>query len=216
MKIYPSILTDSEAFFTSELQRFATFEPKPEVVQIDVIDGEFADNLTVEPGFLREVANPGFRFDVHLMTVEPAYALEELWGEQSIRTVIGQVERMSDINQFVADVQEGGWAAGLSLDIFTPVSALEDVSLETVACVQLMGNRAGVQGQELHPSLLEKVEELVRLRADVGASFEIVVDIGVNEETAASLAQAGADAGVVGSAIQGEEGVVHWKALTTS
>ncbi len=216
MKLYPSLLTDNPGFFQSELNRFAEFEPQPDVVQVDIIDGEFADNLTVEAGHIRSAENPGFRFDIHLMTIEPAQQLEEFWGLQSIRAVIGQIERMHDVEQFVADVQEGGWLAGLSLDIFTPVAALEEFNLETVAIVQLMGNQAGKQGQEMHPGLLDKVAELKTLRSELGLSFEIYVDIGVNEQTAPSLMQAGVDGAVLGSAIQGSEGQVHWKALHTT
>lgn len=211
MKIYPSILVDTSEKLQSEIDRLAQLAPPPSVLQLDIIDGEFADELTIELSAARQVDWQRFQYDIHLMTIEPAQFLEEVWGDKRIRTVIGQIERMSDMNQFIHDVQEGGWQAGLSLDVFTPIEELETVDVQSVFAVQLMGNQAGRQGQTLHEGIFDKLNSLVALRSDMGASFEIIVDIGVNTETFSQLI--GADAGAVGSALQGPDAQAHWDIL---
>lgn len=211
--IYPAILSDSPTFVQSELERFTQLKPRPQAVQIDIIDGQFADDITIEAGVLNDMSTLGFPVDLHLMVVEPAQHLEEIWGNRQIRTVIGQVERMSSVREFVSAVQEGGWYAGLSLDLYTPVESLVEEDLDGVSVIQIMGGKAGTQGQELHPYTLEKIAELVAWREEVQAKFVIFVDIGVNAETAPLLYKAGADVLISGSYLQGTETQTHWEAL---
>ncbi len=211
--IYPAILSDSPDFVQQEMERFARLQPRPQAVQIDIIDGQFADEITVEAGLVRELETHGLPVDLHLMTVEPAQQLEEIWGNRQVRTVIGQIERMSSVADFLADVREGGWYSGLSLDIFTPVETLESESLEGVSVIQLMAGEAGKQGQALNDHVYDKIAQLKNLRQSLDLKFAIFVDIGVNNETAKKLWTAGADALVAGSYLQGDEAQSHWEAL---
>jgi len=52
----------------------------------------------------------------------------------------------------------------------------------------------------LIPECLEKVKKLAKMRENGGFDFKISVDGGVNETTAESVRQAGADILVIGSA----------------
>jgi ribulose-phosphate 3-epimerase len=211
--IYPAILSDSLEFVQAELERFSALQPRPQAVQIDIIDGQFADNITIESGAITELNTHGIPLDLHLMTVEPIEQLEEFWGNRQIRTIIAQIERMSSVKDFVAAVQEGGWHAGLSLDLYTPVEALAEENLDGITVVQVMGGKAGEQHQELDKRVFEKIEELVLWRQEVGGKFAIFVDIGVTAETAPLLYKAGADGLISGSYLQGEETQAHWLAL---
>lgn len=211
--IYPAILSDSPQFVQSELERFSRLKPRPQAVQIDIIDGQFTDEITVEAGLLNELNTFGLSIDLHLMTVEPTQQLEEIWGNRHIRTVIAQMERMSSVNEFVNDVREGGWHAGLSLDLYTPIEALEDENLEGITVVQLMGGKAGTQQQSLHASMVDKVRQLKEWRDEHEYRFAIFVDIGINNQTAPLLISAGADGLVSGSYLQGDEAQEHWEEL---
>ena len=59
-------------------------------------------------------------------------------------------------------------------------------------------------GQALIPYTLDKVRQLKEERERRGLSFEIEVDGGINEETAAAAIAAGADVMVAGSAVFGK------------
>lgn len=211
--IYPAILSDSFEFVQAELQRFSQLKPRPQAVQIDIIDGQFTENITIEAGAVNDLITHGVPIDLHLMTVEPIEQLEEIWGNRQIRTVIAQIERMSSVEQFVSAVHEGGWHAGLSLNLYTPVEALADENLDGITVVQVMGGEAGVQGQELDRRVLEKIAQLVEWRTEVEAKFAIFVDIGVTAETAPLLYKAGADGLMSGSYLQGTETQTHWETL---
>jgi ribulose-phosphate 3-epimerase len=84
----------------------------------------------------------------------------------------------------------------------TPLDALRWV-LEYLDFVLVMGVNPGFGGQAFIPGTLEKVRQIRRLIADKGLTTLIEVDGGVSSKTIASIASAGADVFVAGSAIFG-------------
>jgi pentose-5-phosphate-3-epimerase len=221
--IIPSILSDQVETIQSQLDQLTELDPRPEVIQLDIVDGEFADNITIEPVTVRELSYADCQLDVHLITVEPTQYLEELVGAPAIRTVIAQVERLSRFSDFAQTALEQQWACGFALDIYTPVETITEIAQELTeeqravwTIVQIMGNRAGAQGEPLHQAVLDRIREAVDLRTQLGLSFRILVDIGVNDLTWPTLQAAGADDGVVGSYLWqgGSSGLAaHWQKL---
>ena len=203
MKLYPAILTESIETLREQLI-IAQDLPNVEVVQIDILDGKFADALTVTPADFPEVAFGELLCDLHLMTEEPldyVFELANAAEDLPIRAVIGQVERMSNQEHFLEEVQRHGWYPGLSLDIFTPIDAINFESWRYLQVVQLMAVEAGAQGQALNPLIFDKVMEL-RTRMQVENTLvEIVVDGGVSAESIARLEKVGVQAVAVGSAL---------------
>jgi ribulose-phosphate 3-epimerase len=59
----------------------------------------------------------------------------------------------------------------------------------------------GFGGQEFIPSVLDKLAEARRIVDERGLAVELEIDGGINTETAASAAEAGADILVAGSAV---------------
>jgi ribulose-phosphate 3-epimerase len=88
--------------------------------------------------------------------------------------------------------------AGVTLNPATPVSMLEDIVTE-VDMVLLMSVNPGFGGQKFIPGTLKKVAQLRQLINQSGSKATIQVDGGVNMETGALLAQAGADILVAGN-----------------
>lgn len=217
MTITPAILTDSLQTLQSEVDRFLQLTPQPTAVQIDIIDGEFADNLTVEAGALHQVEFQKLAVDVHLITIEPGNVLPELKNLPNLRSVVAQVERMSSIPEFVAAAKEDlGCQVGLSLDLYTKIEDLEEELEEVqrdISLIQVMGNKAGVQGQELHATALQTLKEVLDYRRKHGLSWEVSVDIGMNAQTIPQVAQLGATEAVVGSYLQGAAAQKHWQQL---
>jgi ribulose-phosphate 3-epimerase len=203
MKIYPALLSDSREELQTQINRILDEAGEDiETVQVDIIDGRFADNLTVTPTDLTALNWGDLSIDFHLMTEEPldyVYEILDVKDQLPIRSIIGQVERMSNVSHFLEDIEKNGWMPGVSLDLFTPFDALEAQDLRFIKVIQLMGIEAGFQGKDFNPIVLDKVKQLAAAAKTLG--IEIVVDGGVNEKTMTSIAKAGADGVAVGSAL---------------
>ena len=72
--------------------------------------------------------------------------------------------------------------------------------LEYADIVLVMTVNPGFGGQQLIPSCVKKIAGLAKIRGERGLDFKISVDGGVNAETIDSVASAGADIIVSGSA----------------
>lgn len=203
MKIIPAILTDSRAVATKQIE-LANSDDRIELVQLDIIDGWYADNLTLTPADFAELGFGQLQTDFHLMTEEPldyVFELLEYRDHLPIRAVIAQIERMSSQPTFIDQVKKTGWLVGFSLDLFTPVESIQSTELEELDIVQLMSIEAGFQGQEFEMSILNKVRELEQIKKNKGFKFEIIVDGGIKQEQLKLLRQADVFAVTVGSGL---------------
>jgi len=218
MHIYPAILTDSIAAAQAQLTQ-AQDLPEIETVQIDIIDGRFADNLTITPADFADLEFGDLTCDLHLMMEEPMDAVFELIEYKQVvpvRSVIGQVERMSSQQFFLEEIEKHEWQPGLSLDIFTPLEAIDDDSWQYLKVVQLMAIEAGFQGQSFNEQVLKKIDELVTLSQKFATPIEIIIDGGIAEKTGALVADHGANSVAVGSALwQAQDKPALLKALAS-
>ena len=102
------------------------------------------------------------------------------------------------LDRTIAAIKAAGMKAAVTLNPSTPVCMLEDVIAE-LDMVLLMSVNPGFGGQKFIGNTLEKVRRLRRMIQESGSGALIEVDGGVNAETGAQLAQAGADVLVAGS-----------------
>jgi len=203
MKIYPAILTDSIEQAQEQLD-IVMEQPDIETVQLDVIDGFFTDNLTITPIDLPDLEFEQLQADLHLMVTEPldfVFEVVSALDTERIRAVISQVEQMSNQAEYLEEVKKHGWLAGLSLDRFTPVEAIDDDSWQSVDIIQLMTIEAGTQGQVFQPAVLEKVAEIKAKIAEQDRAIELIIDGGVKLENLSQLADLELDGAAIGSAI---------------
>jgi len=195
-EIIPAILTNSPQELEEKIRKV---EGLVERVQIDIIDGRFADNKTIEPDLLAEI-DTDLRIDFHLMTKEPVD-----WVERCLRgmaeRVIGQIELMSDQLEFVGRVGEAGLKVGLALDLDTKVDKIEKGLISNLDVILLMSVKAGYGGQKFESDTIEKIKALKKIRESESAKFTICVDGGINQQNISKLIEAGADEVVVGSHI---------------
>jgi ribulose-phosphate 3-epimerase len=173
-------------------------------VQIDIIDGRFADNITVSPSDVPQIEFGELQCDFHLMTEEPMDFVFEMIEHKAllpIRAVIAQVERMSSQHFFLEEVEKNEWIPGVSLDIFTPLDAIDQESWRYIKILQLMAVEAGEQGQEFNSLVMKKLAELKKFIEENELEVEIIIDGSMNEKTVPLVATAGADSIAVGSAL---------------
>jgi ribulose-phosphate 3-epimerase len=193
IQIIPSILTDDIGEARELLVRC---EQVVDRVSIDIIDGKFADNKTIEPGALG-VVESDLMFDYQLMTVEPLKWVETCIASQADR-IIGHVERMTDQKEFTDRVKESGLSAGLGFDLKTPLGRLNASTLYDLDVVLLMSVPAGFGGQEFRMEVIDKIRKLDKLRLEKRATFKIHVDGGVTSDNISKVSKAGADEVSVG------------------
>jgi ribulose-phosphate 3-epimerase len=106
------------------------------------------------------------------------------------------------LHRTIGRIQELGMKAGVALNPHTPIEVLSEVA-PMLDLVLIMSVNPGFGGQKFIAAANDKVARLKTLRQNTNAHFLIEVDGGVNLETGAQLAQAGADALVAGSFVFG-------------
>jgi ribulose-phosphate 3-epimerase len=170
------------------------------LLHLDVMDGHFVPNftfgMTIVEAARRATSLP---LDVHLMMERPDRYLREFReAGADVITVHQEVSRDEhELADWVATIRDLGALAGVAINPPTPLERIDGVA-SNCDLILIMSVMPGFGGQPFDPVALEKLSEL-RDRTDVGALLE--VDGGVNAETIAACATAGANLFVVGSAI---------------
>lgn len=178
-----------------------------EAIQIDIVDGIFADTHTITPQDLVEIDFGQLQIDFHLMTEEPmdyVWEMEEYCRHLPIRSIFGQIEKMSYQEAFLEEVKKQDWKAGLALDLYTPIESIEENSWDWMDAVLLLGVEAGVSGQAQNSFLFEKIQT-VREKINKGEPMRVFVDGGVNKDNIARLQKSGVDSVTVNSAFNNAE-----------
>ena len=193
IRVIPSILTNDP----NELKEMiAQAEGATDFVSIDIIDGKFADNKTIDPIVLADV-DTNLKLDFQLMVNEPVNWVEKCASAGAER-IIGHIEEMGDQIEFVGKVQEVGASVGLGIDIETPVSEIDPTILTNLDAVLVMSVPAGFGGQKFDKRALKKVKELGEIKVRDDTPYKIHVDGGISFDNISKIIKAGADEVSVG------------------
>lgn len=193
----PSLLSADLADLKNALKSIETNGGS--VVHIDVMDGRFVPQISYGQPVVKSLRPySDLPFDVHLMVEHPEEQVES-FADAGADWITFHYEACVHSHRLVQKIHCLGKKAGVSIVPSTPVSALGEM-LEYVDIVLVMTVNPGFGGQELIPSCIRKISELVEIREKLGLNFKISVDGGVNAETLRSVVDAGADVVVSGSA----------------
>ncbi len=199
MIVIPTLMSQNVREIDAQVLRVKQ-ESSLDRIQVDVIDGEFAPELTVTPVDLLPVRFDELKVDIHLMTNDPINDVIECSQITSVDRIIAQVEHMDDQKAFLEHVVTSGKKPGFSLDLYTDLDAIDEASFMYLSVIQLMGVQAGEQGQTLRSDILiPKIKELKTYLDANQLTCRIVVDGGVNDNTIAALKEAGVMEVAVGS-----------------
>lgn len=133
--------------------------PFAESIHIDVADGKFVSQVvSLDPTPFKKYAGRVV-LEAHFMTDNPMQYIQS-FADNGFTRFIGQVEKMPDITEFIAQAQLCG-EAGLGIDGPTSLSVLDSVNLDDLDVVQFYtGEKAGFSGATMLSDRLQKAMEL--------------------------------------------------------
>jgi ribulose-phosphate 3-epimerase len=189
-KIVPAVLVKTKDDY---LDRMNIIRKLTNRFQLDVIDGEYVDNRTIQ---LEDVSRfTEIKMDVHLMVKEPKTFVERSIALNANNIII-QFECGEDLMPYVERIKKSGLNAGIAINPETKLSKLKPFK-NMLDHVLIMGYPAGFSGQKLDQSVFERLSEV----REMFPHAEVGLDGGVYKNNAKKVLQAGFDVVNINSAI---------------
>ena len=197
-QILPSLLAADFGELANEIKRVES--AGADALHLDIMDAHFVPNLSFGPDVValaKKVAPAQFR-NVHLMLSRPDLYIDS-FVDAGADAVQIHVEADCDIWETLAAVRALGVRSGLVLRPQTEVAAVKPY-LSLCDEVLFMTVNPGYGGQSFMAEVLPRIAALRDYARDTGMhSLDIMVDGGINFETAEKCAAHGANMFVAGS-----------------
>ncbi len=209
IQIAPSVLP---ADFSRLGEEVAALEAAGvDLIQWDVMDGQFVPNLTFGPDVIKS-ARPHCTvpFEAHLMVYTPD-VMAQHYVDAGCSRVIVHAEACTHLHRTLANINSMGARGAVALNPATPASAIEHV-LDLVDLVLVMTVNPGFGGQAYIPTMEPKIAQIRRMIDEAGLADEIdlEVDGGIGPATIEGAARAGANVLIAGSALYRDpDGLEH-------
>ncbi len=179
------------------------YQPLVASFHVDVMDGQFADNLVFGPLAVEAVrALTGRHIVVHLMVAEPDRWITRFVDAGADLLVVHPTAR-GDLPATVRAIRDAGSGAGVAIGLDEPLEPVLDL-LGSLSVVLVMGTAIGVKGHPFEDAALATVRRLAGPR-DPGSGPAVFVDGGIRWSSAPRIAAAGANGVVAGSIITASE-----------
>ena len=196
------ILT-SPSLFAADLLNIESEVKKTEAagadtIHFDIMDGVYVPNISIGFEILSAVRSiTDLPIDAHMMTVKPEKYIERLANAGAdIITVHNDIADEQTVRAMLEEIHNYGLMAAVALKPRVSAEAVLPF-IDVVDMVLVMTVDPGFSGQ----SFMDMSEKIRTIRSYIGdRSISIQVDGGINPETAAICAEAGANVFVVGSA----------------
>jgi ribulose-phosphate 3-epimerase len=170
-------------------------------LHLDIMDGQFVPNISFGPAVVAAVRPHAKKlfFDVHLMCGKPEILLEPFVKAGADQIII-HVELADKVPQLLWKIKSLGKKVGLAVN---PPTAIAEASpyLDKIDLLLVMTVNPGFGGQSFIHECLPKIQQAETWRRERKLNYRIEVDGGINNQTVAECARAGADTFVAGTAL---------------
>jgi ribulose-phosphate 3-epimerase len=196
----PSILAADFGRLSEQVQ--TVLDAGAPVIHVDVMDGHFVPPITMGPlavtAIKDQVRQANAKIDVHLMIERPERQVEA-FADAGADSITVHAEATPHLHYALQAIKAAGCLTGLALNPGTPAEAVAELEPDMVLCMTV---NPGWGGQRF---LEHSLSKLVRLRTLIGPDVSLEVDGGIDAETAAKCAAAGATVFVAGTAVFGAD-----------
>ena len=200
IQISPSVLPADFSKLGDEVK--ALEDAGVDLIQWDVMDGQFVPNLTFGPDVIASARkHTSLPFEAHLMVLTPD-VMAAKYVEAGCSRLIVHAEACTHLHRTCENIRSMGATAAVALNPHTPASVVEHV-LDLIDMVLVMTVNPGFGGQAYIPTMEPKIREvrdMITARG-LGDQVNVEVDGGIGPNTIAGAAAAGANVLIAGSAL---------------
>ena len=198
VKIAPSILAADLMDMKNEIELVDT--NGADYFHIDVMDGHYVNNIAFGPNVVKSLrAHTKKILDVHLM-ISPVQNFLDEFINVGADIISFHPDADQNSEDIIKKIKSANRKAGIA--IHPKVSINEIIGfIDAIDIIIVMTVIPGFGGQKFMHSEVDKIVELANIRNEKSLNFEIEVDGGINNETAKTCKNAGADVLVAGSYI---------------
>ncbi len=182
-----------------------------DLIQWDVMDGNFVPNLTFGPDVIASARpHTSLPFEAHLMVQDPD-GMAARYVEAGCARLIVHVEACTHLHRTLENINALGATAAVAINPATPIDEIEHV-LDLIDLILVMTVNPGFGGQSYISTMEPKITRVREMIERSGRSddIDLEVDGGIGPGTIAGATAAGANVLIAGSALYRDpEGLAH-------
>jgi len=189
--IIPAILTKNINDYKNKLSQLKGLVS---LVQIDIMDNKFVPNISVKVSDIADIKTD-INLEAHLMIEQPEKIFKHC-EQAGFRRVIFHLEGTNNPDAVLDEMKKFNFERGIAIN---PETSIEKILpfLDKIDIILFLTVNPGFYGSPFIPAVIDKIKELKKIKGEL----KIEVDGGINLKNIKSVADAGVNYIVVGSAI---------------